>query len=659
MAALSATQRLAALDGAKGPEREAVILAALEDEAPTVRERAVRLAARYVEPQVLGAMVADGVNAARRNGALTALERQGPYAVPHLVELLQSPDSDVVMFALQVLARIGDPVSTARILPLISHADANVGQAAVEALGRMRAADAVPALVQLLDGSVWLQLAAANALGEIGDPAAVPGLLRLVPDSLIAEQAVRALERIAAPGALAPLLELLVRVRERPLRDAILEATGVVLELHPDGCTIGGAFAAGLPPADREDLVGFLRDALAADPAAAGAGEGPAQAAAGIALVTGLTELQVAVLRRVTAGSPWAEPLWRSRAAPTDSEVIALLGHADAQVRRGLLLVGRFSSAALPALLDRLDDLDQEVRAAACRALGALGDARAAGVLIERIRTGEGEERDEAAAALGRFPAEALGGLGSCLDPRAGDAVAIAALEAVRAARAAAFEPEVLALSRAPDADVRLAAIRAAAALPGSKPEMVLFRALADREERVQIEALDLLVDREGDRAATALIALLSAADSLRFRVIRALGRLRAAPAVPKLESLYETAPLHERIEIVRALATIQPTGVSDFLRACLRAPERELRHVAALGLARAASPDDLPTLIAMASDDDWTLRNQAAQGIGRLGLSEGRTTLLTLTRDVEPVVARTARQALAHLAARAGPAAA
>ncbi|MGH7631285.1 MAG: HEAT repeat domain-containing protein, partial [Gemmatimonadales bacterium] len=219
--------------------------------------------------------------------------------------------------------------------------------------------------------------------------------------------------------------------------------------------------------------------------------------------------------------------------------------------------------------------------------------------------------------------------------------------------------PEVLALTRAPTADVRLAALRAAAALPGSRAEMVLFRALADREERIQIEALDLLVEREGDKAATALIALLSAADSLRFRVIRALGRLRVAEAAPKLESLYASAPLHERIEIVRALATIAPPGVTEFLRGRLRAPERELRHVAALGLARAAGPDDVAILLAMAADDDWTLRNQAAQGLGRLGLAEGRPALLTLTRDVEPVVARTARQALALAAERAGPAAA
>jgi HEAT repeat protein len=125
----------------------------------------VRLAARHIEPQVLGALVADGANAARRNGALSALERQGPYAVPHLVELLRSSDSDVVMFSLQVLARIGDPVSTTRILPLLEHPDANVAQAAIEALGRMRAGDAVPALLELLDRNVWLQLAAVNALG--------------------------------------------------------------------------------------------------------------------------------------------------------------------------------------------------------------------------------------------------------------------------------------------------------------------------------------------------------------------------------------------------------------------------------------------------------------------------------------------------------------
>src|SRR5215210_8680168 len=95
------SQRLAALDALpEGPRRQEVILAALEDESPVVRDRAIRLAARYVEPQVLGELVADEANAIRRNGAIAALERQGPYAVRHLESMLKRLEVDVVMFAL-------------------------------------------------------------------------------------------------------------------------------------------------------------------------------------------------------------------------------------------------------------------------------------------------------------------------------------------------------------------------------------------------------------------------------------------------------------------------------------------------------------------------------------------------------------------------------
>jgi HEAT repeat protein len=672
----AAADRLARLDSATGPDREALILAAFEDETASVREYAIRLATRHVEPQVLGRLVADGVNAARRNGALAALERQGPYAVPYLAELLRSPDAELVMFALQILARVGHPKATAGILPLLHHADPNVAQAAVEALGRLRNTDAVPALLELLRGNLWLQLAAVTALGEIGDPAAVAPLLSLVPDSFVAEQAVRALQRIAAPESLDPLLELLVRVHERPLRDAILEALGVVLDLHPDPTAAGAQFARE-SERDRgpEGVSAFLGELLrtveaeaecrrellgAAADGAQGEREALAQAAVGVILTGRLRSLYPLVLRR--AGEPdleWIETQWQRHAQLGRTEIAGLLVHRDPRVRRGILTAGAFEPEDLTGILARLADDEPGVRAAACRALGRLGDGRAAAALVERIREGEQEERAEAAAALGRLPIEALEGLCSCLDPRAGEETVVAALDAVRGAQASAFEADVLALAKAPAPTIRLAALRAAAALPGTRAEVALFRALGDRDERVQIEVLELLVERGGDRTGATLVALLSAADSLRFRVIRALGRLRAAEAAPKLESLYAEAALHERVEIIRALTAIAPVGVADILRVRLRAPESEIRHVAAFGLAQVAGPEDIPTLVAMASDDDWALRNEAARGLGRLGRPESRSTLLTLVRDVEPVVARTARGALAGLADGLGTAAA
>src|SRR4051812_5192559 len=216
------SRRLAALEALpEGPRGEEMILAALEDESAVVRERAIRLATRYVEPHVLGELVADEANAIRRNAAITALERQGPYAVPHLRTMLVRPDVDVVMFALQMLSRIGDPLAVHGVLPLVRHPDPNVSQAAIEALGQLRHREAVPTLLELLGSDLWLQLAAIDALGEVGDPAAVGPLLALVPDSMAAEPAVIALQRIAAPESLEALLRKLVVVREQSIRDAL------------------------------------------------------------------------------------------------------------------------------------------------------------------------------------------------------------------------------------------------------------------------------------------------------------------------------------------------------------------------------------------------------------------------------------------------------
>lgn len=198
---------------------------------------------------------------------------------------------------------------------------------------------------------------------------------------------------------------------------------------------------------------------------------------------------------------------------------------------------------------------------------------------------------------------------------------------------------------------MRRATCRVLARLPGAKAELALLRALGDKDESIQVSALDLLVRRGGQQSVTTLVGLLSASDSLRYHVIRALGRLKASSAVPKLSGLYDVCALHERLEIVAALVAIAPPGLMPFLVARLAASEpEEIRQVAAHGVAMLAEPNDIAILMLIAGDADWTVRNEAAVGLGRLGLPAGQTTLLTLVRDVEAVVAQTARVALEQL---------
>ena len=658
----SVSARTAALAAAAdGPDRQAAILAALEDEAPAVRERAIRLAARYVEPAVLGELVADEANAVRRNAAITALERQGPYAVPHLQAMLAHPQTDVAMFALQVLSRIGDPTAAPGILPLVRHADLNVAQSAIEALGQLRAAGAVPALLEVLQGELWLQLAAIDALGAIGDARAVGPLVALVPDSVVAEPALQALRRLAAPESLAPLLDRLLMVRERSLRDALLLAVGVVIDLHPDPAPAAARLADELALGHGNGLLQDLEQVLRGSAASAeGQEEGDLlRAAAALTVVAGLGALLPLVLHRVAdpEGAPWAEALLRQHPAALRATLDRALEDEDSRTRRGALLAATFEPTELPRLVRFLTDPAPEVRAAACRAVAQTGTAEVAPLLAERLRAGEPVERAAAVQAFTLLPAEALRELEPCLAPDATEEITIRALDALAARPHALFEARILELVTSRSSELRRAALRAAARLAGSRAEVALMRALADRDLPVQLEALELLVRRGGTKAEATLMAMLGARDSLRYHVIRALGHLGAPTAAPRLRALYPECGPYERLEIVWALIRIAPPDLAEFLMARLEEPETELRRVATHGLAELADPSRLPLLLALAGDDDWNVRNEAARGLGRLGIEACRAPLLTLVRDVEPVVARTARQALDQLPAAAIPA--
>ena len=662
----SVAGRLAALDAlTEGPGRETAILAALEDETPAVRQRAIRMATRYIEPEVLGELVSDEANAIRRNAAIAALERQGPYAVRHLQTMLGRSQPDVVMFALQVLARIGDPTAVPSVLPLVRHPNLNIAQSAVEALGQLRNVEAVPALLELLQGDLWLQLAAIDALGEIGDPRAVGPLVALVPDSVVAEPAVRALQRIAAPESLDLLLARLPQVRERPLRDILLLTIGVVIDLHPDPVPVALQYSAELELEPSGAVLEYLREILGAerpdgdpeqvdqqDPDAIKDATSLLRAATTLAVTAGLRSLFPLVLTRIATdeAAAWGEGVFRRCSHAVTPSLRELLQHPDPRVRRGALLVGAFEAEDLPRVLHQLEDADELVRASACRAMGLIGEAAVVPLLVKLLREGEPAEQATAVSALSQFSIESMPELASCLGPEVHEPVLLGALEVLGKQGIGRFEARITDLTRHPSNAVRRAAIQAAAQLSVEQAEVLLLRALADRHKPLQVDALQLLIDLNGSTTVPTLLALLGRSDSLRYHVIRALGHMRATKAIQRLESLYQECGPHEQAEIILALIRINGPGVAGFLRHRLSEPETELRRIAAQGIAGLADRAQLPLLLSLASDGDWNVRNEAARGLGLLGLTECRDPLLTLVRDMEPVVAKTARAALDQL---------
>ena len=625
------------------------ILAALEDPQPAVREKAIALAARHVSPEVLGKLVGNDENAVLRNSALAALERQGPYATPHLVSLARGPHLEVAMFAVQILARVKDPTTVEALLPLVEHADTNVAQAAVEALGALKAREAVPALIHLLDADLWLQFAAVAALGEIGDARAVEPLLDAIPNEMLSEPAVEALGRIAAPESLPRLLSLLADHDRLPLRDFVLRAAAVVLEGHAIAPSVFTRFRRKLQLGDarQETQLGDYLGALIAS----SDDKGLSRAAATLALSAELEKLYPLVVQRALSGDPeearWTAALCRRHERSLRSALLGLLRNADASVRRAALLA---THGDVATVLPLLQDPDVAVRAAACQALGRSRDVAAIPALLDRFAQGSPAEASAAAEALGGMPGQSLLLLGPFLD--APDRV-LATLGVLESAKSPLFEDKVVDLLDAPSAPVRRAALRVLVNLDHVDFEDHLVRKLEDADESVRIEAVELIV-RNGSstRAVPALVGLLGVGDDLRYHVIRALGRLRATAAAGSLEALYARAAGHERLEVVAALIRIAAPGILPFLHARLAEPDAEIRRVAADGLARVTTVAELPLLVQLAQDPDWNIRNHAGWGLGRLGLAGGREPLLALVRDTEAVVARTARAALAKLPA-------
>jgi HEAT repeat protein len=326
-----------------------------------------------------------------------------------------------------------------------------------------------------------------------------------------------------------------------------------------------------------------------------------------------------------------------------------LLHNRDARVRRGALMCAPADPASVSLLVPLMQDRDADVRAAACQALGRCRDVSAIPALVEHFGRGSPPESVAAAEALGSMPGQSLIALAPYLEE---DGKVLAALEILEAARSPLFPDKIVELLEAPQAPVRRAALRVLVNHDEVDAEEYLVRKLQDPDESVRIEAIELLVRNGSTRAVPALAGLLVVSDELRYHAIRALGRLRAEMAAAELERLFPRATGHERLEIVAALIRIGAPGLLSFLKARLKEAEPEVRRVAADGLARVAPASELPLLVQLANDIDWSIRNHAGWGLGRLALPQGRDALLALVRDTEPVVARTARAALAKLAA-------
>jgi HEAT repeat protein len=643
-------QSLTGTAGDAGSIEEA-ILRALADTRLDVRSEAVDRAARVVDPGDLLKVVADPVDATRRNGAIEALTIAGPRSVPALVRALEDPDAEVAMFAASILGKMRDASVVSHLMKLLEHDDINVVQAAIDSLAQLRASVAVDALLAMLDRDPWLRFAAVHALGRIGHPKAVGALLRLVNEEGMSDAVVDALGEIGSAEALDGLLVLL---RDAPDHGAFvvrLSAVGRVLRRHPgeDRLRRAGPLSAiaGEGSTLQRSLLRVLSDEKPGAPHEAREG------AVAVVRAFRLRTLYTAVVWATRDRALWDVAIYSAMAIGEDiAPALAVgLASAEGQVKRfACLCAGMLRLPSLAAgVAPLLGDADAAIRAAAIEALARVSHLPAVAPIARSLDDEADEVHVAAVVALSRMDAAAVTGALQADLPPTRRAIR-GALDVMRANPDRAQRAIIEACLVDHEPSVRRAAVGALSAQ--SSPEAIedLMSMLGDPAPEVRREALTLLAGSRHPRVREVLVAQLASDAETRADAACALGRLGDPTATPALVAHYDTAPPLVRLAILDALADLAEPSAGPLLVRLLEDEDAEVRRSAVVALARMGTPIALAYLAFAARDDHWEVRATVVEVLAGDAALAMKATLEQLCLDDNPLVASRARRRLEDL---------
>jgi HEAT repeat protein len=592
---------------------------------------------------------------ARRTAVLDALARGGSRSLSALLSALRSNDDDIAMYAATALGEARDPAAVPHLIRLLQHPDLNVAQAAIDALGKLRAQSAAAPIETMLEADPWLRFAAAHALGEIAHPGSVHALMRAAGDSAVSELAIEALGKIATVPAAAVLADLLAERVSGDGFEGCLLALGTALGRMVDltGLRRSRAWqrlASAAANAVHARLVTIL---VGRDVEAESAVDQHFLKEAAIMVIR---SLDVAALYPALVDAAWdvaiGEPLLDAVvfAGPAvHCYVLAGLGLTDADVRvfccTAAMALG-IEEAALPCT-ELLTSEEVRVRLAALRALAALGTENALPAMLRCLGDPSEPVRGAAVRAIGSMDANlatmALLEQIEGLDPRTASA-----LEVMRIAPCAAQREFVLKSLRDPRDEVRRAAVGVLAANEAVEIIPLLEPLLGDSSVAVRIEVVQALGRRRSRRALRILLDQFERDGELRDQILRAIGRIGDGAAACRLIALYPGQEDAIRLAIVDALGGISAPCAEPFLASLLFDPQPEIRSRAVVAIGRYATDCAVNRLVFATRDTDARVRLAALESLSAFA---GRPVAVEfferLCLDPVPAIAALARRCL------------
>jgi HEAT repeat protein len=290
----------------------------------------------------------------------------------------------------------------------------------------------------------------------------------------------------------------------------------------------------------------------------------------------------------------------------------ALLPKLPPDGQAGLLeaLGDRGDAAARPAVLEMLKSQEEAVRAAALRALGALGTTSDVTLLAGKAAAGSKLEKDAARQSLVRLRGDQTNAAIVAAMAAGGAGVRVELLGVLAARNAKETLPNVLESTGAPEPSVRLAAIGALRFLADENQTAAIVEILkgakSDAERRKAELTLLAACNRGREVCAEAILAGLADANApSRVVLLHGLARAGGPKALEGVVARLDDEDQAVRDAAVRMLS-IWPDQAAGAHLLVVAEAGKSLRHrvLAVRGLVRLASPrEDKPADLGMLAE--------------------------------------------------------
>jgi HEAT repeat protein len=592
---------------------------------------------------------------ASRTAALDALARAGSRNISALVSALRSSDDDVAMYAATALGEARDPSAVPHLIRLVQHPDLNVAQAAIDALGKLRAQSAAGVIETMLEADPWLRFAAAHALGEIGHPGSVHALMRGANDPAIAELAIEALGKIGTVPAATVLADLLAERFVSESFEGCLLALGTALGHLVDHSDLSGSRAwQWFISAEASPVHARLVDLLVRrDVELEGAVDQHFLKEAAIAVIRALAlpALYPALIEAawdVAIGEPLLDAVVFVGPA-VQVHVLAGLGHADADVR-----VFCCTAAAALGLEEAAESCEHllasgeiRVRVAALKVLAGLGAGQALPLMLRCLADPAEPVRSAAVRALGVMDAKVVTAalLG---DRELAHAHASLVLDVMRIAPCTDQRPFVVDSLRDRREEVRRAAVGVLAANENAEVVEMLEPLLHDPSTVVRGEVVQALGRRRSRRALLLLLDQFERDLDTRKEALRAIGRIGDGPAARRLIAFYPGQDHATQLAVIDALGAMAAPCAEPFLARLLCDPQSEIRSRAVVAIGQYATDGAVTRLLCATRDGDARVRLAALESLSAFtGRPAAVESFERLCMDPIPAIATLARRCL------------